>query len=135
MDNALFAVSDDGKLLWQFAQGPRIAGVLFTRRGIVVGGGVMDLLDAKGEIVWSLETPVNANAAALPDGTFLGGCSEGADLCDYDAKGEIRWYFAPTNSPRNLQPTPVAAGPGGEVYLVKGTTLLALQPPRTTRRK
>jgi outer membrane protein assembly factor BamB len=134
-DNALFAVSDDGKLLWQFAQGPRVAGVLFARQGIIVAGGVMDLLDAKGQPVWSLETPINALPVALPDGTLLGGCSEGADICAYDAKGEIRWYFAQANNFRNYLPTPVAAGPHGEVYFVKGTALVALLPPHTHRRK
>ena len=134
-DNALFAVGDDGKLLWQFAQGPRVAGVLFTRQGVVVAGGVMDLLDAKGQPVWSLETPINALPAALPDGTLLGGCSEGADICAYDAKGEIRWYFAQANNFRNYLPTPIAAGPHGEVYFVKGTVLVALLPPRANRRK
>jgi outer membrane protein assembly factor BamB len=134
-DNALFALSDEGKLLWQFAPGPRVAGVLFTKQGIVVGGGVMDLLNAQGQILWSLETPINAAPAAASDGTFLGGCSEGADICAYDAKGEIRWYFGQANNFRNYLPTPIAAAANGEVYFVKGTALIALLPPHTDRRK
>jgi outer membrane protein assembly factor BamB len=134
-DNSVFAINDEGKLLWQFAQGPRVAGVLSTRQGIVVGGGVMDLLDEEGHIVWSLETPIAAVPAALRDGTLLGGCSEGADLCAYDSKGQVLWYFAQTGALRGFLPTPIAAGSNGEVYLVKGTALLALLPPRVKQRK